>query len=177
MTKDSTGNAVPAEPDLWTIDSLLDVLRRDSNEHGLQCAYELEQRAPNDVELQVAGLVHDVAHNVTTEAMHGIVGADIVRPLLGERVASLVKLHVDAKRYLVTVDADYRSTLSPESVHTLTLQGGDMDENECAAFEGEPDADDALVLRRADEAAKVKGRDVPGLDHWETILRRVAFTR
>ena len=177
MTTDFTRDVVPAEPGLWTIDALLDVLRGDTKGHGLQCAYELEQRAPDDVELQVAGLVHDVAHRVTTEAMHGIVGADIVRPLLGERVASLVKLHVDAKRYLVTVDADYRATLSPESVHTLALQGGDMDDNECAAFEAEPDGDDALVLRRADEAAKVEGRDVPGLDHWEDILRRVAFAR
>ena len=177
MTNDLTNDAVHAAPVAWTIDTLLDALRGDAEEHGLQCAYELQQRVPDDVELQVAGLVHDVAHRVSTEAMHGAVGADIVRPLLGDRVASLVKLHVDAKRYLVTVDPEYRSTLSPESVHTLALQGGDMDDAERAAFEAEPDASDALVLRRADEAAKVQGRAVPGLDRWEAILRRVALTR
>lgn len=177
MTNDLAPNDAGAGPVAWTIDSLLDVLRDDVKGHGLQCAYELAQRAPEDVELQVAGLVHDVAHRVTTEAMHGVVGADIVRPLLGDRVASLVKLHVDAKRYLVTVDPEYRAMLSSESVHTLALQGGDMDDTERAAFEAEPAADDALVLRRADEAAKVEGRDVLGLDHWEAILRRVALTR
>ena len=177
MTNDLVPNDAGAGPVTWTIDSLLDVLRGDVKEHGLQCAYELAQRVPDDLELQVAGLVHDVAHRVTTEAMHGVVGADIVRPLLGDRVASLVKLHVDAKRYLVTVDAEYRAMLSSESVHTLALQGGDMDDSERAAFAAEPAAEDALVLRRADEAAKVEGRDVPGLDHWEAILRRVALTR
>ncbi len=177
MTNDLVPNDAGAGPVAWTIDSLLDVLCGDVKEHGLQCAYELAQRVPDDLELQVAGLVHDVAHRVTTEAMHGVVGADIVRPLLGDRVASLVKLHVDAKRYLVTVDAEYRAMLSSESVHTLALQGGDMDDSERAAFEAEPAAEDALVLRRADEAAKVEGRDVPGLDHWEAILRRVAVTR
>lgn len=177
MTNDLAPYVAATGPVAWTIDSLLDALRDDVKEHGLQCAYELAQRVADDVELQVAGLVHDVAHRVTTEAMHGVVGAEIVRPLLGDRVAALVKLHVDAKRYLVTVDPEYRSTLSAESVHTLALQGGDMNATERAAFEAEPDADDALVLRRADEAAKVDGRDVPGLDHWEAILRRVALTR
>ena len=177
MTNDLAPDVAPIGPVAWTIDSLLDALREDVKEHGLQCAYELSQRVPDDLELHVAGLVHDVAHRVTTEAMHGAVGADIVRPLLGDRVASLVKLHVDAKRYLVTVDPEYRAMLSSESVHTLAMQGGEMDDNERAAFEAEPAADDALVLRRADEAAKVDGRDVPGLDHWEAILRRMALTR
>ena len=33
-------------------------------DHGLQCAAELAEAAPGDVELQVAGLVHDVAHTL-----------------------------------------------------------------------------------------------------------------
>ncbi len=177
MTHDLEPDVVPAAPAGWTIDWLLEVLRDDVKEHGLQCAHELEQRFPDDVELQVAGLVHDLAHRVASEEMHGVVGAEIIRPLLGDRVASLVKLHVDAKRYLVTVDPEYRSTLSPESVYTLELQGGDMNDNERAAFEAAPHSADALELRRADEAAKVDGREVPGLDHWEEILRRFALPR
>ncbi len=160
-----------------TIDELLAMLSEDVHQHGLQCADELARRFPDDLELQVAGLIHDVAHRVTSEDLHGIVGAEMVRPLFGERVAALVKLHVDAKRYLVTVDPLYRSTLSSESVHTLALQGGDMNNDELAAFEAEPHSDDAVALRRADEAAKVPGRVVPGLDRWEEILRRIALDR
>jgi hypothetical protein len=33
---------------------------------------------------------------------------------------------------------------------------------------------DALTLRRADEAAKVVGAAVPGLDHWRPVVERVA---
>jgi predicted HD phosphohydrolase len=158
----------------WTVDDLLASLQQDVHQHGLQCAHELEQQFPNDRELQIAGLVHDVAHRISSEAMHGIVGADLVRPLYGDRVASLVELHVDAKRYLVTVDPNYHAILSPESVHTLMLQGSTMDAAEQLAFENNHHFGDAVTLRRADDAAKVPGRSVPGLAYWEPILRSAA---
>jgi predicted HD phosphohydrolase len=158
----------------WTVDDLLASLQQDVHQHGLQCAYELEQQFPNDRELQIAGLVHDVAHRMSSEAMHGIVGADLVRPLYGDRVASLVELHVDAKRYLVTVDPNYHAILSPESVHTLMLQGSTMDAAEQLAFENNHHFGDAVTLRRADDEAKVPGRSVPDLAYWEPILRSAA---
>jgi predicted HD phosphohydrolase len=158
----------------WTVDDLLASLELDVHQHGLQCAYELEQLFPNDRELQIAGLVHDVAHRISSEAMHGIVAADLVRPLYGDRVASLVELHVDAKRYLVTVDPNYHAILSPESVHTLMLQGSTMDAAEQLAFENNHHFGDAVTLRRADDAAKVPGRSVPDLAYWEPILRSAA---
>jgi predicted HD phosphohydrolase len=154
----------------WTAQDLLDRLALDTAGHGLQCAYELEQSNPDDVELQLAGLFHDLGHGFATEAEHGIYAATAVRPLLGDRVASLIELHVPAKRYLVTVDPAYRAELSPESVHTLALQGGDMTVDEQRAFEAEPHFLAALELRRADERAKVPGRVVPGLDHWAPLV-------
>jgi predicted HD phosphohydrolase len=90
----------------------------------------------------------------------------MVRPLLGDRVASLIELHVPAKRYLVTVDPAYGGELSAESIHTLALQGGVMTIAEQCAFEAEPHFLEALQLRQADERAKTPGRIVPGLDHW-----------
>ena len=145
-------------------------------DHGLQCAFELQQCAPDDVALQVAGLVHDIAHGFGHIRDHGAAGADAVRDLLGERVAELVMLHIPAKRYLVTTDAAYRGRLSPVSIQTLALQGGDMTEAEIAAFEAWPHWRDSLKLRVADEAAKVVGRVVPGLDSWREQVRRVALT-
>jgi predicted HD phosphohydrolase len=141
-------------------------------DHALQCAAELKQAWPDDVELQVAGLVHDVGH--ARGHVHHRAGAAAVRPILGERVAQLVYLHVDAKRYLVTTDQAYRARLSPVSVHTLALQGGDMDEGEIAAFEAQAHWRDGLKLRAADEAAKTPGREVPGLEVWLPALRAVA---
>ncbi len=146
-------------------------------EHGLQCAAELKAAAPGDEELQVAGLLHDVAYGQSYAETHHRVGADALRDLFGERVAQLVALHVDAKRYLVTTDPAYRSRLSPVSVQTLALQGGGMSAEETAAFEAEEHWRDGLKLRLADEAAKTPGRAVPGLETWRPILRALAGSR
>jgi predicted HD phosphohydrolase len=147
--------------------------------HSLQCAYELERIAPDDRELQVAGLVHDVGHVLGDfhTVDHGEVGAAWVEPLLGTRVARLTMLHVPAKRYLVATDADYAAGLSDGSALSLEFQGGCMTDAEAADFAADPQGPDAAVLRRADEAAKVIGREVPGLDHWADALRSVAAAR
>lgn len=143
-------------------------------EHGLQCAAELEAAAPDDIELQVAGLVHDVCHGQCHIRIHDAVGGEAVRSVLGDRVADLVKLHVIAKRYLVTRQQDYADVLSPVSIQTLALQGGPLTADEVAAFEADPLADDAILLRKADDAAKTPGRVVPGLDYWRPRLRQIA---
>lgn len=142
--------------------------------HGLQCAAELAAASPDDVELQIAGLVHDICHGQCHISIHASVGADAVRNVLGDRVAELVGLHVAAKRYLISTDDDYASRLSGVSTRTLELQGGGMSAEEIAAFEANPNAADAILLRKADEAAKTPGRVVPDLDHWKPALRRIA---
>ncbi len=143
-------------------------------DHGLQCAAELMVAAPQDVELQVAGLIHDLGHTVSHIRDHGVAGATLVRDLMGDRIADLVALHIPAKRYLVTTDPTYRARLSPDSVRTLALQGGDMSPEEVAAYEAEPHGMPSLDLRRADEAAKTPGRVVPDLDYWRPALQQFA---
>ena len=143
-------------------------------DHGLQCAWELAQRHPADVELQVAGLVHDVGHTAGGDEVHGRLGAEMVRPALGERVAALVEAHVPAKRYLVAADPAYRGQLSSVSTGTLALQGGPLNAEEMVAFEASTHFDAAVELRRADEAAKMPGRSVPGLARWLPTLGSVA---
>lgn len=146
-------------------------------DHGLQCAAQLRIAAPDDAELQVAGLVHDVAHGEALAEDHAELAARAVAPLLGERVAALVRHHVPAKRYLVATDPAVQATLSPVSVLSLARQGGPMTPAECAAYEREPHWQDGLTLRRADDAAKVPGKPVPGLEEWLPVLRRVASLR
>ena len=145
-------------------------------DHSLQCAALLAEAFPDDDELQVAGLVHDVGHRIAPgeSARHGVVAADAVRSLLGERVAALVELHVPAKRYLVTIDAAYREELSDGSAVSLALQGGVLSHDERAALERNPHLRDATALRRCDERAKVPGLDVGGLARWRPVVERVA---
>jgi predicted HD phosphohydrolase len=143
-------------------------------DHGLQCAFELARTHPDDTELQVAGLVHDIGHRFGPDERHGVVGAEHVRGLLGDRVAGLVEAHVPAKRFLVTTDASYRSHLSVESTRTLGVQGGSLSPDELSRFLSSPYAADAVELRRADDAAKVPGRSVSPLEHWVPMLGDVA---
>lgn len=144
-------------------------------DHGLQCAFELAQARPEDRELHIAGLVHDIGHRFAPDALHGVLGAERVRGLLGARVASLVEAHVPAKRYLVTTDAAYGSVLSAGSTASLEVQGGPLGPDELAAFLVSPHAADAVALRRADDAAKVPGRSVPPLSHWVPVLSELGL--
>jgi len=177
----------PLTPEpISNVEQLLDRLQRLADsagerpglselDHGLQCAAELRLAAPDDVELQIAGLIHDLGHGLCPISIHAEVGADLVRPLMGARIAHLIALHAAAKRYMVTTSPDYLSQLSPVSRKSFELQGGLMSPEEVAAFAADPDCDSAILLRKADDAAKTPGRIVPGLDVWIEPLRAAAL--
>ena len=148
----------------------------DALQHGLQCGHQLALRRPRDLELQVAGLVHDIGHDLVPDDQdrHGIHAAESIRWLLGERVARLVELHVPAKRYLITVDPRYTNLLSARSSMTVQRQGGPMTSGDLIAFEDTGCSADALILRMADDGAKVPGAVVPPLAAWRASLEHVA---
>ncbi len=145
-------------------------------EHGLQTAALLREMAPEDVELQIAGLVHDLAHpwDGPGQPRHATMGAIAVREVLGDRIAELILSHVPAKRYLVATRGEYASMLSPDSVMTLAAQGGPMTAEEIAAFEQNADFQAMVDLRVADDGAKVPGKIVPALSTYEDSIRELA---
>jgi predicted HD phosphohydrolase len=152
--------------------------------HALQCAAMLAEQAPTDLELQVAGLIHDIGHIVYAhaeghtaedeDAHHAAVGAAIAAPLFGDRVAFLIRHHVDAKRYLVATDPSYADELSARSTASLVAQGGELTAVERAVLDRSHDIDALVTLRRADDAAKAPDANVPGLLSWLPVLRTVA---
>ncbi|RDI42871.1 HD domain-containing protein [Nocardia mexicana] len=148
----------------------------DILDHDRQCAELLRRDHPDDEELQVAGLLHNIGHTLVPgdDAGHGRHGAAAVRPLLGPRVARLVELHVVAKRYLAATDSAHAENLSASSKRTLVAQGGPMTAAELAAFEADPDFAAALALRRADDAGKVVGLRVEPVESWRPVIARVA---
>jgi predicted HD phosphohydrolase len=148
-------------------------------EHALQTAAILRRDRPDDIELAVAGLVHDIGQLLPEgkDETHAADGAAAVRMALGERVAGIVALHVEAKRYLVATDCNYKERLASDSVVSLGRQGGVLEPDEAAAFLARPWASDAVALRRADDGGKVvQGLGVAALDEWVILLGRVSET-
>jgi len=169
-----------------TVDDLLELLARGSGVfdepsidglfHALQCGAQLQASHADDPELVAAGLVHDIADIAYPHdhGDHAARGAQLIEPLLGTRVARLVGAHVDAKRYLVATDPEYRGRLSLRSQETLHLQGDMLTPAEVAALAADPDIDAILALRRADECSKDPGARPPALEAWRPLLERLA---
>jgi predicted HD phosphohydrolase len=130
----------------------------DQRTHALQCAGHAVA-AGSDDELVLAAALHDIGYSEPVRAEfpglpHEQAGAAFARDRVGEEVAWLISQHVPAKRYLVAVDEAYFGQLSQASVRSLERQGGPMSEAEVAEFRSHPRAQDAVALRRWDEAAK-----------------------
>ena len=142
-------------------------------EHALQTAAILRRDVPDDAELAIAGLVHDLGQLIpgASDETHALDGAAAVRLAFGERVAGIVALHVEAKRYLVASDGNYKERLAGDSVASLGRQGGALSRGEAAAFLERPWAAEAVRLRRADDDAKVAGMGVGSLADWVSVLR------
>jgi len=142
-------------------------------EHGLQAAWYV-QRGGGDATLIAAALLHDLGHLLHAEGedaatrgldtQHEELGVAALGDHLPASVLDPIRLHVAAKRYLCFAEPDYLAGLSFASVQSLDLQGGPMTAAEAEAFLQLPHARESLTVRRADDAAKVQGLEVPRLD-------------
>jgi len=152
-------------------------------QHALQAATlaEADSAPPATV---LASLLHDVGHMIHhlgedpagrgIDDVHEEMGARWLAERFGPEVSEPVRLHVAAKRYLCAVEPDYFGKLSPDSVRSLGLQGGPMSADEIDDFRRHPLHEQAVRLRRYDEAAKDPHAQTPDFDHF---LRHVAACR
>ena len=146
-----------------------DVSIRD---HMLQSAGHAVTRGLG-AELIAAALLHDIGWGLG--GAHEETAVEIVAPILGSRVASLIGNHVAAKRYLVATRPDYAARLSEASKQTLAQQGGPMPEVECRAFEALPDFALCLELRYLDEAGKAIDASVRRFADYKPLLKSLAI--
>lgn len=143
-------------------------------DHALQTA-ALAVAGGADDALVAAALLHDVGHLLVLRgdplgphertgpaALTGAVPPEVLRP---------IELHVQAKRYLCATDPTYAAGLSAGSTASLVRQGGPMTTADVREFEAEAGWDDAVRLRRWDDAGKVEGLVVAPLREYEPLLR------
>jgi phosphonate degradation associated HDIG domain protein len=145
-------------------------------EHALQCA-TLAQSDGATPSLITASLLHDIGHLADSgndvSDPHGALAAGLLKRLFGPEVTEPIRLHIDAKRYLCLMEPAYHAGLSEASKRSLLWQGGPYSVAEAKAFIVQPYADDALRLRRWDDAAKIPHAVTPDLDHFIRIMRTV----
>ena len=145
-------------------------------EHMLQTASRTEADGAPEA-LIVAALMHDFGHLVQDASVdddwhrhHDVVGGRHLRQFFGPEVCEPVRLHVEAKRYLCCVEPSYLECLSPPSRRTLSLQGGPMSGKEAQNFWSSPHSQEAIQLRRWDDAGKVFGITVPEFGYYAPLL-------
>lgn len=148
-------------------------------EHSLQVAWFVRRKGAGET-LVAAALLHDLGHLMHTEGedaatrgldtRHEELAAKALAEHLPAAVLDPIRLHVAAKRYLCFAEPRYLATLSPASVESLALQGGPMNGKEAESFLALPHARDAITLRHADDAAKVRGLAVPELAGYRLLV-------
>ena len=82
-----------------------------------------------------------------------------------------MRLHVTAKRYLVTMDPAYAAQLGAASRLSLARQGGPMPVAEADAFRALPHAAAAIAVRRLDDRAKDPAMIAPDVTHFLRAFR------
>lgn len=133
-------------------------------QHALQCA-TLAEYENADIRLVISALLHDIGHIISDDDVpetveedlhdfHEEKGYQFLLDHFGARIADPVRLHVEAKRYLCTVEPGYIDKLSPTSRKSYLDQGGAMTEDEIADFESEPHFSESVQVRSWDDLAK-----------------------
>jgi phosphonate degradation associated HDIG domain protein len=179
--------------ELASVDQVLDVLATGGGtayfgepvtvlEHSLQAAHIIAKGGGADT-LVAAALLHDVGHLLHLEGedaaqrgldtRHEELGVTALAGHFPGEVLDPIRMHVAAKRYLCFTEPGYMAELSPSSVESLALQGGPMSTEEAEAYLAAPHAREATELRRADDAAKIAGLEVPGLESYRALLARL----
>ena len=147
-------------------------------EHMIQSAM-LAEKNKSSSSLICASLLHDYGHfilddpdklvNQKEDGKHEDVAYRYLKKYFKKNVVEPIKIHVKAKRYLARNQKYYR-ILSQASKVSLHLQGGVMNEEESEKFEKEKFFDDAIKLRKFDEAAKKTSIKMKNINDYKSLL-------
>jgi putative nucleotidyltransferase with HDIG domain len=146
--------------------------------HHMISTAMLAEKLKYPKELIVAALLHDVGHLIDGAKQmgnlgvlnHEVVGANYLKEFgFNDLVCDLVRNHVNAKRYLVSIDVKYKQNLSKASLETLNYQGGFMSLDELEVFKNDKNFDMYIKLRKLDEDAKNNKDKLVDLEHFRKV--------
>lgn len=149
-------------------------------EHMCQAA-QLAESEGYDEELILAAFFHDIGHLceyiMPVDMMEGVgvmdhegIGYDyLIKRGFSERIATLVRSHVEAKRFLTFKYPEYYNKLSEASKITLEHQGGVMNADEAHAFETDPMFGYYIKMREWDDKAKEINLPLPDLSKYKQM--------
>jgi 2-amino-1-hydroxyethylphosphonate dioxygenase (glycine-forming) len=149
-------------------------------EHSLQSA-QMAENEGFDEDIILAAFFHDIGHflpnknemNGLGNISHEVAGANFLyKNGFSKRVASLVRNHVEAKRFLTFKYPDYFGKLSDASKQTLEFQGGRMTSEEAEEFEKMSMFSLFLKMREWDDKAKVTDFKYPSLDKYKDMAKQ-----
>ncbi|MFK4484934.1 hypothetical protein [Bradyrhizobium sp. USDA 336] len=136
-------------------------------EHAIQSAVLARNENAAD-HMVAAALLHDLGHLVVRSAVgltglgvdnkHEAIAAAFLSGYFPPSVTEPIRLHVSAKRYLFTTDEGYRSAMTPVARRSMERQGGGFTREEAREFERLSFAQEAIRLRRWDDAAMIPGQ-------------------
>lgn len=150
-------------------------------QHALQAA-SFAERERAGAPLIVAALLHDVGHLLRRvpvaarfqgiDDSHEHLGARWLRAWFDTNVTEPVAMHVQAKRYLCTLDPDYIGQLSVAARASYERQGGSMSVSEIRQFEQRPGFRESLRVRRWSDAARTPRLVPRPLEHFAAYVQR-----
>lgn len=145
----------------------------DQIDHAISSAEQAQADGATEP-LVIAAFLHDIGHfiadagnldglTVLGHPQHHDIGANwLAEHGFPRTVTEPIRHHVNAKRYR----QDKVDELSPASLETLQLQGGQMSSYEAAGFEANEFFNQALKLRQYDDGGKPSGLQGKHLAYW-----------
>ena len=120
-----------------------------------------------DEKFQLCCFLHDIGHLLLDEnndnidflkedLKHELIGYRFLKNFLEDDITKPILLHVQAKRFLCTVNNEYYNSLSDASKESFKIQGGKMTQEQCNTFRNNSHLNLALTLREFEDISKNK---------------------
>lgn len=135
-----------------------------------------------DEKFQLCCFLHDIGHLLLDEnnssedflkedLKHELIGYRFLKEFFEDEITKPILLHVQAKRFLCTVNNEYYNSLSDASKESFKIQGGKMTQEQCNTFRNNSYLNLALTLREFEDISKKKENTICiDMDYVENLL-------